>query len=71
MVACWVVAGAGIADVGRVARIQAGSVGQAGAVYPVPPARPGRGIGGALAVAWPLRPSGATARLVPSRYQAR
>jgi hypothetical protein len=32
MVACWVVAGAGIADVGRVARIQAGSVGQAGAV---------------------------------------
>jgi len=44
MVASWVVAGAGIADVGRVARIQAGSVGQAGAVYPVAPGRPGRAL---------------------------
>jgi hypothetical protein len=61
MVACWVVAGAGIADVGRVARIQAGSVGQAGAVYPVAPGRPWE------AEAWSGR--GATP-LARTRYSA-
>jgi hypothetical protein len=65
MVASWVVAGAGIADVGRVARIQAGSVGQAGAVYPVAPGRPVEPEGARRPGAAPT-----LGRLAWARYQA-